>query len=112
MYEAASEDTFKLHKFEAKAFKWLRNIGGLGGLALTTAINYSELTPKEHVELTGGGIAASLLWAWTLEKERKKAVHDSNVTASLATVQAEIHKLPIPEWAEGNTGNILRPHSK
>jgi hypothetical protein len=107
MYEATSEDTFKLHKFEAKAYKWLRNIGGLGGLALTTLINYSELTPKEHVELTGGGIAASLLWAYFFDRKRKQAVHDSHLTAAAATSLAKNNHYPVPEWAEGNTGNIL-----
>jgi hypothetical protein len=102
-----TEESYKFHLSEARASKWMRNIMGLGIAAITVSVNMSEITPKEHIEITTGGLAFAALGAWTLDRCRREALHDAHIDAALSQNHSTIMGEEPEEWTIGNTGKIF-----
>jgi len=94
---------------EAAAFKCIRNVAVLGGMASTAIYNYHEhLSIPDRAAITGISLTLVGLVAGIFERERRQSVRNSHIDAAIATSNARINGRPVPSWAKGNTGNIFR----
>jgi hypothetical protein len=70
------------------------------------------LPKDQHLEVSTIGTAAAFGAAYMFERGRRQSIHESHLDAALATNDANIFGQPIPDWAEGNTGNIFQRRPK
>ena len=101
IHPLGTREAYEFHLDEARYTRWFRDMMGLGIIAATAAVNFTEeLSRNQHISYSASGIALAGITAGMFELSRRGSIKDAKKDAAIAIAQAKVDRLPPPEWAQ------------